>query len=225
MPQSLVRERSLTVLVIFEAIELFLIAPLSTTSGIPYVLISSLIAANVIAVLAVVWHIRPAIVAVGIASLLEVAAVILRALRPSAGTEALDFAAAFVLLVAVTTVLGIAVFGAGRVSIHRILGAVAIYLNVGAAFALAYRIIETLNPHSFTSTLGPAASAHSIADLVYFSFATLTTAGYGDIVPVSAFARSFANVESVIGQLFPATLLARLMTLHLEDRRDERRSG
>jgi hypothetical protein len=57
---------------------------------------------------------------------------------------------------------------------------------------------------------------------VYFSFATLTTSGYGDIVPVEPFARALANRESVIGQLFPATLLARLITLELEHRRDDR---
>jgi len=50
----------------------------------------------------------------------------------------------------------------------------------------------------------------------------LTTSAYGDIVPVEPFARALANVESVIGQLFPATLLARLITLELEHRRDER---
>jgi hypothetical protein len=55
--------------------------------------------------------------------------------------------------------------------------------------------------------------------LIYFSFATLTTVGYGDIVPVDPFARSLANMESIIGQLYPATLLARLVTLELESRR------
>jgi hypothetical protein len=48
--------------------------------------------------------------------------------------------------------------------------------------------------------------------------ATLTTVGYGDIVPVHPLARSLSNLEAVIGQLYPATLLARLVTLELEDR-------
>lgn len=62
----------------------------------------------------------------------------------------------------------------------------------------------------------------AVADLVYFSFTTLPTTGFGDIVPIDPFARSLANLESVIGQLFPATLLARLMTLEIEHRRGTR---
>jgi len=52
--------------------------------------------------------------------------------------------------------------------------------------------------------------------MIYFSFGTLTTAGSGDIAPLNAFARSLSNVEAMIGQLYPATLLARLVTLEIE---------
>jgi len=51
--------------------------------------------------------------------------------------------------------------------------------------------------------------------LFYMSFVTLTSTGYGDIIPVHPLARSICNIESVIGQLYPATLLARLVTLEL----------
>ena len=51
------------------------------------------------------------------------------------------------------------------------------------------------------------------------SFVTLTSIGYGDIVPLHPLARSLAILEAVIGQLFPATLLARLVSLELEGRR------
>ena len=57
------------------------------------------------------------------------------------------------------------------------------------------------------------------SNLVYFSFVTLTSVGYGDIIPLHPVARSLANVEAIIGQLYPATLLARLVTLELESRR------
>jgi Ion channel len=49
--------------------------------------------------------------------------------------------------------------------------------------------------------------------ILYFSFVTLTSTGFGDIVPVHPLARTLANVEAIIGQLYPATLLARLITL------------
>jgi hypothetical protein len=212
---SNIGDRALTVLVICEVVELFVIAPLS---GSPYGALPLLLAAlliNGVAALAVVWGVRTSVIAVIVAIAAESAGVILRILRPTEGTETLDFAAAFVALVAVTVVIGIRVFGTGRVTVHRILGAVAVYLNIAAAFALAYRVIDAMGPGRF----GPAVLGHhSIADLVYFSFTTLTTTGYGDIVPIDPFARALSNLESVIGQLFPATLLARLITLHLADR-------
>jgi hypothetical protein len=51
------------------------------------------------------------------------------------------------------------------------------------------------------------------SEIFYLSFVTLTTTGYGDIVPMHPLARSLCNVEAIIGQLYPATLLARLATL------------
>ena len=57
------------------------------------------------------------------------------------------------------------------------------------------------------------------AALLYFSFSTLTTVGYGDITPLHPMARDIANLEAVIGQLYPATLLARLVSLEIEHRR------
>ena len=57
------------------------------------------------------------------------------------------------------------------------------------------------------------------SSLIYFSFVTLTSTGYGDIYPVHPVARSLCNLETIIGQLYPATLLARLVTLEIEGRR------
>ena len=55
--------------------------------------------------------------------------------------------------------------------------------------------------------------------MLYFSFTTLTTTGYGDIVPLDPFARSLANLESVIGPFFLAITVARLVTMELAERR------
>ena len=210
------REYSLTALVIIESIQLFIIAPLAEKSHLALALVTVIMAANVAAVIAVVWRMRAAVLAVGVATLVEVAATVLRFVRPSAATDALDLAAALILIGALTVVLGVAVFGPGRVTVHRILGAVAIYLNLAIAFALAYRLVDAAGTGTFAAA---GSSPHqSIAALIYFSFATITTTGYGDIVPVDAFARSLSNVESIVGQLFPATLLARLITLELHTR-------
>ena len=61
-------------------------------------------------------------------------------------------------------------------------------------------------PNSFAGCRRPATEHGSGSALLYFSFTTLTTAGYGDITPLNPLARNLANLESVIGQLFPATL-------------------
>jgi hypothetical protein len=61
-----------------------------------------------------------------------------------------------------------------------------------------------------------------LATMLYFSFTTLTSTGFGDIVPVHPIARSLANLEAITGQLYPATLLARVVTLEMQFRRTPR---
>lgn len=215
------REHSLTALVVLVAVELFVMAPLAAEGQAPIVLELAVAAGIVLTVLAIVWESRHAVTAVALATAVESVAFGLRVARPSARTEALDFVAALLFVIALTVVLAFVVFAPGRVSIHRILGAITIYLNVGAVFALAYRVIDGVQPNAFShASVGPG--THAIAVFVYFSFGVLTTSAFGDIVPVDPFARSAANLESVIGMLFPATLLARLVSLQLESRRAER---
>ncbi|MBN8839633.1 MAG: two pore domain potassium channel family protein [Sphingomonadales bacterium] len=130
--------------------------------------------------------------------------------------------AAFCFNAAVTGLVMRHVFGPGRVTVHRIQGAVLIYLDVAALFAIAFNAILMHSPGALVSTTAtPLALAQGArtAVLTYFSLATLTTTGYGDIVPVLPLARSLANLEAVIGQLFPATLLARIVALQLEHSR------
>jgi hypothetical protein len=62
---------------------------------------------------------------------------------------------------------------------------------------------------------------HLPSNLIYLSFVTLTSVGYGDIVPVHPVARSLTNIETIIGQLYPATLLARLVTLEVKWRHNK----
>jgi hypothetical protein len=103
-------------------------------------------------------------------------------------------------------------FGAGKVSVHRIMGGVILYLSIGLLFANGYRAAELCLHPSFAGLASDRRSA--LSELLYFSLSTLTTTGFGDIVPLHPFVRSMANLEAVIGQLYPATLLARLVTLH-----------
>ena len=104
------------------------------------------------------------------------------------------------------------VFGPGQVTVHRITGAVILYLSLALIFASAYRACALFLHPSFNVL--PSARGGSLSTFLYFSLSTLTTTGFGDIAPVHPFIRSLANLEAVIGQLFPATLLARLVSLH-----------
>ncbi len=114
--------------------------------------------------------------------------------------------------VALMLVVAQTVFANGRVTVHRITGAVVLYLSIGLVFANGYRACALLLHPSFSALSAQSGSA--LSQMLYFSLSTLTTTGFGDIAPVHPFVRSLANLEAVIGQLFPATLLARLVTLH-----------
>jgi Ion channel len=109
------------------------------------------------------------------------------------------------------------VFRSGPITLRRIEGSVALYLLLGFLWTVAYGTIALLAPHSFS--FGPAASGGDLSDLGYFSFTTLTTLGLGDVLPLTAPARSLVIVEALIGQLFPVILIARLVSLEVEDRR------
>lgn len=131
-------------------------------------------------------------------------------------------ATAFAFNAAVTMLVARHVFAARRVTVHRIRGAILVYLNLAALFALAYGAIQAHVAAAFGGSLFPLHPRDATAAFTYFSLSTITTTGYGDVVPMIPLTRSLANLESVVGQLFPATLLARLVALHLahESRRD-----
>jgi Ion channel len=105
-----------------------------------------------------------------------------------------------------------AVFGPGEVTYHRIMGAISLYLVIGATFVALYTFVALRVPNAFSGV--PMDDSPAVSNsFIYFSFVTLTSTGYGEILPVHPFARSLANIEGIIGQLFPATLLARLVSL------------
>jgi len=114
--------------------------------------------------------------------------------------------------------LGYATLAPGRVTFHRVLGAIALYLNIGLMFGAIYRMIWYFIPSSLTNIPGDAGWP-AYGQILYFSFVTLTSTGFGDIVPVHPVIRMLVNVEAIIGQLYPATLLARLITLELRGAR------
>jgi hypothetical protein len=106
--------------------------------------------------------------------------------------------------------VGINVFASGHAIGDRVFGACVLYLLLGLIWAVAYHVVNTLHPGALTNH---GADNSDLADWVYFSFVTLTTLGYGDITPVRQSARSLAILEALIGQLYPAVIIARLVSL------------
>jgi voltage-gated potassium channel len=105
----------------------------------------------------------------------------------------------------------------GQISADKIYGAICVYLLIGFAWAFGYGIIELLNPGSFSGLAEIDANDHvgRIMPLQYFSFATLTTLGFGDILPRAPVARTLATLEAVTGQIYLTVLIARLVGLHI----------
>jgi ion channel len=107
------------------------------------------------------------------------------------------------------------VFREGPITIPRIQGAVAVYLLLGALWGGIYETINDFAPGAFRFADPPQSPRELTTSLAYYSFVTLTTMGYGDITPVHPAARSAAMVEALVGQLFPAILIARLVAMEL----------
>ncbi len=108
-------------------------------------------------------------------------------------------------------------FDQGRISNRRVQGAIIVYLLVALIFCLIYHSIFICSTQkAFNGLVGTHRK-----EFLYFSLCTLTTDGYGDIVPVSPLARSVSNLEALSGQLYPAVLIARLVSMEFYAKRNQ----
>ena len=99
------------------------------------------------------------------------------------------------------------------VTLDVIYGAVVVYLLMAIMWAFIFDVIETLHPGSFQVTASQSQGTR--VHFVYYSFVTITTVGYGDILPVSLIARAFSIVEMVVGQIYLIVLIARLVGINI----------
>jgi hypothetical protein len=115
-------------------------------------------------------------------------------------------------------------FASPRVTLDTLFASLCVYLLLGVAWALAYSAVDIFDPGAFAAAQQAGASAPVLTigrggkvTVLYFSFTTLTTLGYGDIVPRSPVARMLTSVEAITGQLYLTVLVARLVGLHLTE--------
>jgi hypothetical protein len=198
------------------AVLLFVVAPLQLTGAISGHYVGFVFEAVLILAAFTVSGSRVALGAILVAIALVAVAVALE--QPSTVEVYLDALAWLIASLTLAIVVARAVFAPGKVTFHRIIGAILLYLNIGLIFVGLFSFVALLSPNAFNG-LGPVQENFRITgNLIYFSFVTLTTTGYGDITPVHPYARGLANIEAIIGQLYPAILLARLVTLELGNR-------
>jgi len=162
---------------------------------------------------------------VGIAAALAAPSIILRGiglvipdgtLQPAhqiCGTIYLVFVAALILKY---------LFRLQRVTFNAISAALCVYMLLGVLWCLAYSLLDVMDTGAFSmssqqsgGTAPALPGAERTITLLYYSFTTLTTLGYGDIAPASHFARMLAVTEAVVGQIMLVVLVARLVGMHV----------
>lgn len=117
-----------------------------------------------------------------------------------------------VFLLFVVVVILIEVLRPAPVDGDKIAGAVCVYLLLGLLWSTLYSLVAALDPAAFSL---PAEAERDYAGFLYYSFVTLTTLGYGDILPLSPMARTLSWMEAALGQLFLAVTVATLVALRV----------
>jgi hypothetical protein len=148
---------------------------------------------------------------------------VLLALAPSTSLQIADSLFSLIAAGLLGTLLLQRTLRRGEINIHRYQGAFATFLLLGVMFAQGFELVAMVEPGAFQVLGAPATYDTMLPRLLYYSFTTLTTLGYGDITPVHPYARSLAVLESLVGVIYPAVLIARLVSLDVIDQQEARR--
>ena len=218
--QDRIRDPSLTVLLVLQFCAIFVAAPLAA-KGLP--MARMVVDTLVLAVLAIVVMLSRkwgAIVVILLGLAAHVASLLPTGEWSPVSSTIAHHGGEILAFSALVWVVAHAVYAPGRITLYRLQGAVVVYLNFAVIFAAAYGLIWELIPGAFANIPAATVDPHEgVAAMLYFSLTTLTTTGYGDVVPIDPFARSLANLEAVVGPFFLAITVARLVSMELADRR------
>ncbi len=154
-----------------------------------------------------------------ILGLLWITSGVIFAIYPSPTTQTFAYLAIGIYQGWVAWVLAIYIFTSRIVNRDVIYAVISVYLLLGAIFVGIFGVIETITfgqtgQHAFSDPQVAAGEVIPWQHLVYYSYATLTTLGYGDITPSTLWARSFASLEAIVGVLFTTVVIARLVGLY-----------
>lgn len=211
-------DRSLTALLVYLMVNVFVLPPmtLSRSGEIINAVIFSMILVSGLVAVAARTHLKVLIV------LLASVTIIVHWLdlvSKSVNLEVADIILSMFSWSALAALVLWHVFKEGHVSLHRIQGAITVYVLIGLIWSSAYHLIYIFDSVAFIFPLHQNANESINLRFVYFSYETLTTLGFGDIIPMNPVAKSLVMVEGLTGQLFPAIMITRLVSLEIESRK------
>lgn len=210
-------ERSLTALLTYMVISLFVWIPFADYShGWWGFLLSELIFNLIIlaGLFSVLTRWRKQLFFIAIA-LLASAFRILSFLTETNWSRELSYVLAIVFFVLLAQKVREHIFKDGPVNFYRVQGSVVIFLIIGIVYAWVYTLVEALLPGSFSSVVSSAQHPTLFSQFLYFSFVTMSTLGYGDLIPTGALAKSLVIFQGIIGLLYPVVLIARLVSMEV----------
>jgi Ion channel len=211
----------LSALLAAQVILVFIAEPLAFEGFEPPLIANGLVVAGLILVLALGSDQRGALIIVGVAGVVRLLTAVGDLLWGAPLAVAAEGISGVLGLLAMMWAVFEIVFGPGRVTAHRVRGAIALYLAIAIIFAWLYRLITEAVPTAFSGLKFVAGQQGALSPFLYYSLTSLTTLGLGDITPVNAFARSLTVLEALLGQIFPAVVLARVLTLYTDQKHRE----
>jgi len=150
----------------------------------------------------------------------EIASTIISLLRPSVFVEIIGMLTALSFCMLSLTIALRHVLFDRRMDLNRLIGGICVYLLLGVSIAILNMLIFRFIPHSF-SGLPDASDPSNSMNLIYYSFVTMTTLGFGDITPDGSLARVLAYLAAITGQFYIAILVGTLVGMYLSQRNDD----
>lgn len=210
-------ERSLRALLVYMSVSLFVWIPLSDYDDfwwgflIVDLLFNMIILAGVFSVLTR-WRKQLFFIVIAVlVSLLRIVSF----LTGSVTLQLVGYALAIVFFALLARMVMQHIFKGGPVNYYRIEGSVVVFMIIGIVYAWFYTLLEAIQPGSFAITEPSQNYQDMFSQFLYFSFVTMTTLGYGDMIATGSLAKSLVIFQGMIGLLYPVILIARLVSLEV----------